>query len=280
MKHLNLRKEIISRGPVQTSGNDLLLRKIQKRRRGVKSPRVVARKYRTPLRMLIAAVALSLAVYFSYKYIYMNPKFSVKNVLVIGGGKFVNEEDFTNISRQKFVGRSIFSINIQESAANLKNNFLGARNVEISKDYPDSIVVKIEERIPVALIRSSEGKFYYLIDKEGYVLGEVSDEFMDLPKIIYDGDIRVGSFINDKIVPVSIEILSEAGKAGLDVSSVSFKERYSKLYLGPTEVYISNMKDIKQSVSALGKLYKNLLLQGKLVTKIDLRYDKVIVSYE
>ncbi|GIW69997.1 MAG: hypothetical protein KatS3mg101_0744 [Patescibacteria group bacterium] len=265
---------------MQTSGNDLLLRKIQKRRRGVKSPRVVARKYRTPLRMLIAAVALSLAVYFSYKYIYMNPKFSVKNVLVIGGGKFVNEEDFTNISRQKFVGRSIFSINIQESAANLKNNFLGARNVEISKDYPDSIVVKIEERIPVALIRSSEGKFYYLIDKEGYVLGEVSDEFMDLPKIIYDGDIRVGSFINDKIVPVSIEILSEAGKAGLDVSSVSFKERYSKLYLGPTEVYISNMKDIKQSVSALGKLYKNLLLQGKLVTKIDLRYDKVIVSYE
>lgn len=240
----------------------------------------MARKYRTPLRIFGVVFILSVIVYISYKYVYLNPKFSIKNVSVVGGGKFVNEEDFWNISKEKFTGKSIFSVKLQESSADLKNNFLGAKNVEVSKDYPDTIVVRIEERVPIALIRTSESRSYYLIDREGYVLGEVSDEFIGLPKIIYDGEIRVGAFINDKIVPVSVEILTEAGNAGLDVSSVSFRERYSKLYLGPTEVFISNLKDINQSVSALEKLYKSLLLEGKSITKIDLRYDKVIVLYE
>lgn len=280
MKHSTLRKETRSSRPIQTSGNELLLRRIQKRRRGIKSPRVVARKYRTPLRIFGVVFILSVIVYISYKYVYLNPKFSIKNVSVVGGGKFVNEEDFWNISKEKFTGKSIFSVKLQESSADLKNNFLGAKNVEVSKDYPDTIVVRIEERVPIALIRTSESRSYYLIDREGYVLGEVSDEFIGLPKIIYDGEIRVGAFINDKIVPVSVEILTEAGNAGLDVSSVSFRERYSKLYLGPTEVFISNLKDINQSVSALEKLYKSLLLEGKSITKIDLRYDKVIVLYE
>ncbi len=280
MKHSASRKEIRSGRPVQTSGNELLLNRIQKRRRGIKSPRVIARKYRIPLKILSAVFLLSLTAYILYKYVYLSPRFLVKNISVVGGGKFVNEEDFRNLSNAKFIGKSIFLVNPRESGEELKNNFLGAKNVEVSKDYPDTIVVRIEERVPIALIRSSENKSYYLIDREGYVLGEVSDEFMWLPKIVYDGEVRVGAFINDRIVPVSVEILTEAGKAGLDVSSVSFKERYSKLYLGPTEVFISNLKDIKQSVSALEKLYKSLLLEGKSVTKIDLRYDKVIVLYE
>jgi len=91
---------------------------------------------------------------------------------------------------------------------------------------------------------------------------------------------RVGAFLDGRIVPVSIEILTEAGKAGLNVSSISFRERYSKLYLGATEVYLSNLKGIGESVQKLEKLYKNLLLEGKRVIKIDLRYDKVIVLYE
>lgn len=267
--------------PIQTSGNQILLNKIRSRRRGIKSPRVFARKYRTVIKILVVLLVLGLLSYLSYKYIYLSPKFAVKTVSVVGGGKFVNLQDFKNISEQKTIGQSIFNIDPEELENLLKTNFLGARSVEASLDYPDTVVIKVEERMPVAVVTSGKkDAVHYLIDNEGYVLGEVSDEFMDLPEIIYEGDTRVGTFLDVRIVPVSIEILREAGNAGLNVSSISFKERYSKLYLGATEVYLSNFKGIGESVEKLEKLYKNLLLEGKSVIKIDLRYDKVIVLYE
>ncbi|KKS06836.1 hypothetical protein A3K01_01050 [candidate division WWE3 bacterium RIFOXYD1_FULL_43_17] len=283
MKLIGSRKEITNKRPrpVQTSGNQILLNKIRNRRRGIKSPRVFARKYHTAIKILVALLVLVSLSYLSYKYIYLSPKFTVKAVSVVGGGKFVNLQDFQNISEQKTIGHSIFSIDLKELENLLKTNFLGARSVETSLDYPDTVVIKIEERLPVAVVTAGKkSDVHYLIDNEGYVLGEVSDEFMDLPEIIYEGDMRVGAFLDGRIVPVSIEILTEAGKAGLNVSSISFRERYSKLYLGATEVYLSNLKGIGESVQKLEKLYKNLLLEGKRVIKIDLRYDKVIVLYE
>ncbi|OGC58805.1 hypothetical protein A2473_02310 [candidate division WWE3 bacterium RIFOXYC2_FULL_42_13] len=247
----------------------------------MRNPRVIARKYRVFLKIAVALSGLFLMGYLSYKYIYLSPKFAVRTVSIVGGGKFVNLQDFRNVSEQKTLGRSIFSVDPKELERSLKSNFLGAKNVETSLDYPDTLVIKVEERLPVAVVTSGKkNAVYYLIDSEGYILGEVSDEFMNLPKIIYEGDMRVGSFLDDRVVPVSIEILSEIEKAGLNVSSISFRERYSKLYLGATEVYLSNLKGIGESVRKLEKLYKNLLLEGKSVIKIDLRYDKVIVLYE
>ena len=283
MKRLSSHKETTSRRirSVQTSGNQILLNKIRSRRRGIRNPRVIARKYRVFLKLTAVLLILVSIGYLSYKYIYLSPKFAVKTVSVIGGGKFVNPQDFKTISEQKTLGQSIFSVDPKELEKSLKSNFLGAKNVEASLDYPDTLVIKVEERLPVALVTSGKkDAVYYLIDGEGYILGEVSDEFMDLPKIIYEGDMKVGSFLDDRVVPVSIEILSEIGKAGLNVSSISFRERYSKLYLGATEVYLSNLKGVGESVRKLEKLYKNLLLEGKSVIKIDLRYDKVIVLYE
>ena len=283
MKLIGSRKEIINKRsrPVQTSGNQILLNKIRNRRRGIKSPRVFARKYHTAIKILAAMFVIGSLSYLSYKFIYLSPKFSVRAVSVVGGGKFVNLQDFQNVSEQKTIGHSIFSIDTKELENLLKTNFLGAKSVETSLDYPDTVVIKVEERLPVAVVTSGKkSDVHYLIDNEGYVLGEVSDEFMDLPEIIYEGDMRVGAFLDGRIVPVSIEILTEAGKAGLNVSSISFRERYSKLYLGATEVYLSNLKGIGESVQKLEKLYKNLLLEGKRVIKIDLRYDKVIVLYE
>ncbi|KKS65878.1 MAG: hypothetical protein UV35_C0030G0001 [candidate division WWE3 bacterium GW2011_GWB1_42_6] len=280
---INSHKVIPSRRPIskQTSGNQLLLNKIKNRHRGVKSPRVIARKYRAPINILLILLILGSFSYLSYKYVYLNPRFTVKRVSIVGGGKFVNLEDFRTITEQKVVGQSIFSVDAKELERTLKSNFLGAKSVDASLDYPDALVVKIEERLPVAVITSGEKTAnHYLIDTDGYILGEVSDEFMGLPEIIYEGEIRVGDFLEAGIVPVSIEILSEIGKAGLNISSISFRERYSRLQLGSTDVYLSNTKDVGSSVQKLEKLYKNLTLEGKKVIKIDLRYDKVIVLYE
>ncbi|KKS76703.1 MAG: hypothetical protein UV49_C0007G0026 [candidate division WWE3 bacterium GW2011_GWA2_42_9] len=158
MKHINSRKEITSRHPrpVQTSGNQLLLNKIKNRRRGIKNPRILARKYRVFINIFVIFLVLGAVGYLSYKYIYLSPRFSVKKVSVVGGGKFVNLEDFKNISEQKVLGQSIFSTNSRELKKTLKDNFLGARRVEVSLDYPDALVIKVEERVPVAVVTSGK----------------------------------------------------------------------------------------------------------------------------
>jgi hypothetical protein len=45
-------------------------------------------------------------------------------------------------------------------------------------------------------------------------------------------------------------------------------------------VMISSDKDIKNSIKVVASLDKELNLEGKSIKKIDLRYDKVIVSYD
>lgn len=263
--------------PRQTSGNEILLQKIQSRKRGLKNPRVVARKYKVILKIITCFVLLAIGFFFLYKYVYLNPVYQVSNIEIVGPYKYVSSTDVREVSEKNLIGKIIFSVNPKDIEKTLKDIFLGAKSVSVSKSYPNKILVAIEERVPVAIVVSSHDLENYLIDVDGYVLGAVSDEFMSMPKIVYDRGVKIGDFIGDSVVPVCVAILKEAQKSGLEVSSVSYSERQSVIFLEGTEVLISNKKNIRDSISVLAKVYNTLKIEGKMVKKIDLRYDYVSV---
>lgn len=275
LKSQDLKKVRIN--PRQTSGNEVLLQKIQSRRRGLKNPRVVARKYKVLLKIVICFVLLAIGFLCSYKYVYLNPVYQVSNIEIVGPHKFVSTTDVREVSEKNLIGKIMFSVNPKDVEKTLKDTFLGARSVKVSKSYPNKILIAIEERVPVAIVVSNQDEENYLIDVDGYVLGAVSDEFLNMPKIIYDRGVKIGDFIGGNVVPVCVSILKEAEKSGLEVSSVSYSERQSVIFLGGTQVLISNKKNIRDSISVLTKVYNVLKIEGKMVKKIDLRYDYVSV---
>jgi len=264
----------------QTSGSDIVLKNIVNRKRGLKSSKVMFRKHHgLAKKVLVFLIILGIFSYFVYKFNILN-YFKISDVYVEGASEFVSAEDIRLVVERNSIGQSIFLINTGNLVDIVQRSFLGAKTVKVEKEYPDKIIVVIEERVPLAIVYNDENE-YFLIDSDGYVLGVVEKGFSDLPKIRYEEGIVIGTFLEKEIIPVSIEILKFAEEEELKISSMSFYPKYTRLFAGKgTEVFIGYDKDRKESLKTVNALIKKLESEGKTIRKIDLRYDKVIVLYD
>lgn len=271
------RKHLLS----QTSGSDMLMRKIYTKRRVKRDPKYIVRKNRSWVsKFFLLAFIIGILSFVVYKFDLVG-FLKISSVEVLGAEEFVNEKDIKVMAESYSFEKSNLTFNCKDLEDVLKENFLGVKDVSVEKVYPNKIRVLIEERKPLAILYSdTEGK-KYLIDNEGYVLGEVVDRFSYLPRILYEGDVGVGTFLEENVIPVSAEILRFAEVEDIRVSSISFYPKYIRLYVnGLIDTYVGNEKNREESLKTIGALVKKSALEGQKITKIDLRYDKVIVLYE
>ena len=264
----------------QIGESQILLKSINTKKRSFYTPKRVLRKNHGVLKkILIAVFLLGLGIFVAIKldvYSY----FEVDFVNVEGTGSFVNTDDVKAIVEKIVIGQSIFPIKEEDIVDLLTKNFLGAKTVVVQKDYPNSIKILIEERVPLAIVHNNSDD-NFLIDSEGYVLGLVSDGFSDLPKIQYEGPVIIGTFLEKDMIPVSVQLLKFAEQEELKISSMSFYPNHVKVFVGGSaEVFIGYDKDSEKSLKTVSALIKTSEAEGKMLKKIDLRYDKVIVLYE
>lgn len=260
--------------------SQILLKNINERKRRVINSRLVLRKkHGVFLKILFLLIFLGALGYLFFKFD-VPGYFKITNVSITGTERFVSTEDVKNIVDRNAFGKYIFSLEEQELSEVISKSFLGAKNVFVKKDYPNSLNIFIEERVPVAFVFNNKDEFY-LIDADGYVLGMVTDGLQELPRINYEGSVVVGTFLDKDIIPISIEILKFADREDLKISSMSFTPNYAKLYLniGP-EVFMGYVKDIEKSLRTIKALVSSSKNNEEVIKKIDLRYDKVIVLYD
>lgn len=257
--------------------SQILLKNINERKRRVINSRLVLRKkHGVFLKILFLLIFLCALGYLFFKFDVLD-YFKIAKVSITGTERFVSTEDVKNIVDRNAFGKYIFSVEEQELSEVISKSFLGAKNVYVKKDYPNSLNILIEERVAVAFVFNNKNEFY-LIDDDGYVLGMVTDDLQELPRINYEGSVVVGTFLDKDIIPISIEILKFADREDLKISSMSFTPNYAKLYLntGP-EVFMGYSKDIEKSLRIIKALVSGSKNNEEIIKKIDLRYDKVIV---
>jgi len=266
--------------PNQTKESQVLLRNIKNRKRGVVSPRVVFRKKHGIVKKIIFLILLLGLVTFLFFKFDVPSYFKVSHINIAGVGSFVNSEDVKNLVERNIKDQYIFSVKEKEISDILLKSFMGAKSVSVKRNYPNSVDVFVEERVPLAVVYNNDEE-YFLLDSEGYVLGVVTDAFSELPKIKYEGSIVIGTFLEKEIIPVSIEILKFAEKEELKISSMSFYPNHAKLYVDKgAEVFIGYNEDYNEAVKTVKALVVAPRKDGKMLKKIDLRYDKLIVLYD
>ena len=228
--------------------------------------------------LLVIALLLGIG-YGLYNLLNNSTFFNVKKVQVVGSQSFVSSADIESVVLAKVSEKSLFRINAFELQTSLLKNFQGAKDIKVEKKYPHTLHLSVVERTPLAVIHSKGN--YYLADDEGYVLGLVDANDTNLPVIEYTQDINVGLFLDRQLVPVYLQLLKALEENNLNVSSLSASKNYMSFYLNDNiQVYVDTAKDISTSIFTLSKLYNQLAQGEKQAKKIDLRYDKVIVSYE
>ncbi len=229
------------------------------------------------LKILIAFSAVS-----SVAYLFIMTKtFTISDVKFVGTGEFVNSTDVKAVAANNAFGKNIFLYSSQSLATTLKSSFLGAKDFAVTKVLPNTLVIHITQRVPIAVLDTPDLTKHFLVDDEGYVLGEITDkDYSDLPRLTYFEDLNVGVFINKSVVPKYMQLLAELKAAEVKISSISMYNDYTEFYTeNGVQVLLPSEKVNKKYIFSIKAVISKALELGKVLQKIDLRYEKVIVLF-
>lgn len=217
-------------------------------------------------RQIIVFVGTLCIIVIALIYFLNSDFFKVKEVYV---GK-VEHISNTDIGKAKSLGekKNIFFFPSAEIRTIFQDN-PWVKNVEIRKDWPDRVIIKINERKPFGYI--TDGIKYYAVSDDGFVL-EISDtpenlvQFADLPL----KKPEVGSQIKSEEFSQAIKIfksLPESFKKGVRVISARSPERII-IYMNGIEILYGMAEHLEEKNAVLKQIIQR---EGTAVISIDIR---------
>jgi len=249
-----------------------------------KKPKQTAKYKRKSKRLLKTILPITLVVGLFLSLIYFSSKygwFKISTVKIVGTKTYVNDTDIYELTKTRVIGKNLFTFESNDLRSVLLENFQGAKDVVVTKQPPKTIKVKVIERVPLAVVQSRIDGGLYLVDEDGYVLGQIEQGVTNLPEVSYDGEIAVGFFLKDEVVSVYFDLINELDSSKIKTSSISVYSDYVQLYVDDSvEVLVNETKDAAKAISTLAKIIEYVKTTGNKLAKVDLRYDKVIVSYK
>lgn len=132
---------------------------------------------------LAAVILLSIACLLLLNWqdwVVNSPLFTVQNIEV--KGNFISTKDEIKQMADIPTGGRLAQVDIVKAAERVRLNPL-FENVVVSRSYPSSVVINVEERTPVAFISSDQ---LYAIDRHGVIMPRLK------PKLVYNVPVITG----------------------------------------------------------------------------------------
>ncbi len=186
-----------------------------------------------------------------------------------------DEKRWCEQAKRSAIGQRIFLLKEQAIASEIRKKFLPVGEVSFERKYPQTVVVQISERKPIAKI-SRPGGLEFLVDKEGVIYSEVQPEWQGLKTVVLElgSELALGQTIDANIV--LLIVLEEP-----QVSSVKFAGQTGIEVKGDEEltIFFSREKDLAGQIRSLQTVLQKYKIEGKSLKQIDLRYEQPVVRY-
>ncbi len=202
---------------------------------------------------------------------------TIKNVNceVIDKTSIADEKRWCEEAERLLLGKRTVWSNLTTTVVNLEYKFLPIGEVVLQKKYPQTIIVQIIERTPIARICPSGG-LEFLVDKEGVVFSETTPETEDLKKIVLEleAPLAVGQVIGEDTILLilledpQIRSIKHTGQGGIEVQT---EENLTILF--------SREKNLESQIRSLQMIVKKYRIEGKQLKSVDLRYDQPVIKY-
>lgn len=201
------------------------------------------------------------------KRVMNSPYFHLKT-LKISGLRLVPEERIISAVNKGKGTMNIFSLNPKEIRREiLKESWIN--DVSVKRIFPDTLVVEVEERIPVARIHLADGE--YLLDRNGVPFVRHDGRFPDLPLIL-------GDFTSEDIASVS-EIIESLKRAGFHVKELLFAENLI-VAKGSADMSLKMGRDDLGNLKYLPLALSYIKEKGLNPKSVDLRFpEKAILQF-
>ncbi|HHW17697.1 MAG TPA: FtsQ-type POTRA domain-containing protein [Firmicutes bacterium] len=205
-----------------------------------------------------------------------SPFFAVKHIEVYGNQKVTKEEIIARCG-QKSV--NIFAFDLDKARRSIEAS-PWIEKASCSRKLPDTIIVTVVERSPVAFI-PIENKIY-LVDQAGRVLGE--DDGVPRKLVAFTGvteKVVPGQFLDDSKYGWGFRVLLALGPLAKEkIAEVNVQEGECTLILddGCKVLMGKERSDVQKLTLLLDSVLKTLSESGDIAEYIDLRFEKQAVK--
>lgn len=190
------------------------------------------------------------------------PVFQIKEIKIYGANK-VSSEEIINVLQAKltknilfFNSKSIFLADFQLASKEILENFPQITNIECKRNFPDKVAVKIQERIPVAILAQGDRSFF--IDEEGIIfelLSEQKENVMRMTDLTLKENIALGERVINKEDLSRIIAIYNALKTDLNIYFKPFQKvsenRLNVTTLEGWQIFFDFQKDVIWQIDKL-----------------------------
>ncbi len=225
----------------------------------------IIRKYGRLAFAVIAIIIGSAVVYQSG-----NRLFEIRKIEVEGTGFNVTVD-------QSRVPKNLLFFPSDKLRAQILNDNPFLEDLRFKKKIPHTLVVVVVAREPIAKLTSDSVSV--TLDKSGVILPDTGNRGV-LPRFLFSlANTKIGDRTGDLRILTGLKFVEET--AGfLSVITVSpFEETSLLARTSKTDIFIPQDGDVKNLARSLQTLLTGFRIKGNLPAKIDLRFDKPIVTY-
>ncbi len=249
------------------------------------SPRVLFGYVPSALKFVLGLLAL-LTLFVGYRVAASASLFQVRSVDVTGTSR-ISPAEIEVLTRRAIAKTGVWRADLSGISTELQR-LPGIRSAVVTRVLPDGLRVRVTERVPVAVVRTSGGHFLW-VDEEGVALGEMKNTD-SVPAFFIRGWNEDGAEEarkdNSEKVQKYLEVAREWGALGLSerVSEVTLLDLHDvRAQLAGNDSQIEVRlggqdlgERLKQALDALDKYRPTL--HGSSITHIDLQTGRIVIG--
>lgn len=177
------------------------------------------------------------------------------------------------------LGKNLIFLSPQKLSQEIQNELIVVKEVKLEKKLPRRLIIYLGKRKPIAVVEA-KGE-YWEVDYQGVVLAKPSQP-TDLPLVVSE-ELSLSADnrrIESSPVLASLDCLYRLLFKSIEVRRLEITSSQKlTLYLktGP-EVLISLERDLQPQVDSLQLIYERAKIEGRQIKKIDLRFDKPVIT--
>ncbi len=225
------------------------------------------------LRFILLSVTLIFSGYGIHKFLIYSPYFKIEKIEIEGNRDIDKKEIESLLDIRK--GDNIFKAKLRQTKEKL-GSLKQIKEIDIHRDFPDRIVLKITERVPIARIDKGDSvgsNRVKLVDREGVTF---SGKARDLPRILGTKDAvnrkEVVSFLA-KLMAVDFQFYKKISYIdGRNRRKVELKTDEAVFIWGPVGKETENQ--LQKKLTYLNLVLQDLQKNRKNFNYLDLRFLK------
>lgn len=141
-----------------------------------------------------------------------NDRFLIRQLDVTSSGRLSEEHirEFSGVTE----GLNIFDVDINAVRQKLEDGPL-VKSAEVQRKLPETLVIRVSERTPLARIAHGQAGFYFTVDLDGHVLGLAGRQAGAMPivKGFNDRGISPGSVLRDGGAIDALNVINMCGES-------------------------------------------------------------------